>query len=381
MSSLLRSTQWLAALALMGLPSMAAAQSRIDFVSRSTGGGAGFINATTCASETWTFRLVVAGATAATPSVFLTRANTCASPSGDAQCVPATGVAPTRVTADCTGNTCWEFTVESRWLFNPRTGACVTEAGGTTRVFAFVGDAVVASPRVPWDTLSPARATNLNAAFGAESEVRLTWSYPTVATAADAAVDDVVDASDAADVTAVADASDAAPAATFETVRRFWVLCDPVPGGDAGADLDGGSACATGGFTDLDGTDATRNDALLLRYANQCGVTDGGEVSATPAVSLSRLAAGRPYRFAIVAEDLAGNRSGLTRASTCSSSQTYNDFWEQYRGAGGGSPTGCAAIPGASSRGVLVVFAAMGALALRRRRVSAAGGRGRRSRA
>ncbi len=368
----------------MGLPSMAAAQSRIDFVSRTTMRGAGFINASTCPGETWTFRLVVAGATTATPSVYLTRGDTCASPSGDAQCVAATGVSPTRVTDNCAGNTCWEFTVESRWLFNPRTGACVTEASGTTRVFAFVGGAAIASPRVPWDTLAPAAPTNLRAAFGTESEVRLTWVYPTVATAtADAAVDDVVDASDAADagdaadVTDVASVTDAAPAATYESVRRFWVLCDPVPAGDAGADLDAGAACATGGFDGL----AINDDASLLRFANQCGVTDGGEVSASPAASLTRLAPGRSYRFAVVAEDLAGNRSTLTRASTCSSSETYNDFWEQYRAAGGGAPAGCAATPGSTSRGACVVFAAMGALALRRRRLSAAGGRGRRSRA
>ncbi|MFO0647652.1 MAG: hypothetical protein U0326_15525 [Polyangiales bacterium] len=332
------------ALALTALPSLASAQSRIDFVSRAGGSStvAGPISLADCQRERWTFRLVVAGTHTAAPSVLLARGDACSGPSGDASCVPVS-VSPTRVTDNCAGATCWEFTISDRWLVDLDTGSCPSVAGGYTRVFAWVDGVGVASPRIRWDTLAPAPPTAVSAEFGSESEVRLSWSYPIAAASTDAG-DDVVDATDATsdaldattdattDVVTDTPSADVPATPGYESVRRFWVLCDPVASGGLDA-----SACSSGGFDGLDVND----DASLLRYASQCGEADGGVASTATTASLVRLSLGRTYRFAVVAEDLAGNRSAIARAASCSSAQAYTDFWETYRATGGEGTAGC----------------------------------------
>ncbi len=358
------------ALALSAVPSIAAAQSRIDFVSRSGGttSVAGPISSRDCAGESWTFRLRVDGTHSGAPDIFLTHRDTCALPSGDASCL-STGVTPTLDTTDCAGATCWRFTLADGWLVDPSTGVCAVSSGGFTRIFAWVDGVSVASPRVRWDTLPPAAPRSVSASFGSESQVQLTWSYPTVTTAEDASVDaadDTTDASadadsDVSDVVDVTDAvaSDVPPTSDFESVRRFWVLCDPVTSGDLDA-----SSCTSGGFSMLDVND----DASLLRFASQCGEADGGVATTATSATLTRLALGRQYRFAVVAEDLAGNRSEPAFSTRCSSAQAYTDFWEAYRNGGGNSAVGCAATPRSTSYGSLAALAALGLVVARRRR-------------
>lgn len=337
-------SRFLFALALTALPSLASAQSRIDFVSRAGGSStvAGPISLADCQRERWTFRLVVAGTHTSAPSVLLSRGDACSGPGGDASCVPVS-VSPTRSTDNCPGSTCWEFTISDRWLVDLDTGSCPSVAGGYTRVFAWVDGVGVASPRIRWDTLAPAPPASVSAEFGSESEVRLSWSYPIAAASTDAgsdvvdATDDTGDALDAS-VDAVTDVVIDTPAADvpatpgYESVRRFWVLCDPVASGELDA-----STCSSGGFRELNVSD----DATLIRYASQCGEADGGVASTATTASLVRLSLGRTYRFAVVAEDLAGNRSEIARASTCSSAQAYTDFWETYRATGGEGAAGC----------------------------------------
>ncbi len=369
-----RSRSFLFALALTALPSLAAAQSRIDFVSRSGGSTSapGPISLLDCQRERWTFRLVVEGAHTSAPSVLLSRGDMCSGPSGDASCVPVS-VSPSRVTDNCAGATCWEFTISDRWLVDIDTGSCPSVAGGYTRVFAWVDGVGVASPRVRWDTLAPAPPRSVSAEFGSESEVRLSWSYPVAAIATDAGAD-VVDATDAAEAGDVLDASvdaasDAVTDATaadvpatpgFESVRRFWVLCDPVESGDLDA-----STCSNGGFRELNVND----DASLLRFSSLCGEADGGVASAATTASLVRLTLGRRYRFGVVAEDLAGNRSEIARAASCSSAQAYTDFWESYRATGGEGAAGCSVSTLGDSGAWLSSLMLAGALvALRRAR-------------
>lgn len=358
-----RARRLLLALALSATPSLAAAQSRIDFVSR-TGGSTsepGPISARDCARERWTFRLVVDGARTGTPAVLLSRYDACSGPTGDARCVPV-AVTPTRVTSNCAGATCWEFSIDDRWLVDVDTGACSTLGEGNTRVFAWVDGVGVASPRVRWDTLPPAAPLAVSASFGSESEVRVTWSYPTVASAVDASVDasdatasDVADAtaldaaSDIVDASVDAASADVPPSPGFESVRRFWVLCDPVASGALDA------SCSSGGFNGLDVND----DAMLLRYTAQCGESDGGVANTATSASLVRLSLGRTYRFAVVAEDLAGNRSAVARATRCSSAQAYTDFWETYRATGGEGPAGCSVARTHAPRGSFAAVAGL----------------------
>jgi hypothetical protein len=222
---------------------------------------------------------------------------------------------------------------------------------GATRMFVVFENTVVASARVAWDTLPPAAPSALEAQRGAENEVRLSWNYAleTAADAGNASVDaDVVNdaASDDLGVDVVSDDRSPAPddvtrAPRNEPLRRFWVLCEPAAAGDAGAS--DGSSCASGGFEALD---TTREDSLN-RFAAQCGL-DGGVASSTTAVSLTALTASQQTRFAVVAEDRAGNRSAVAIAATCVSPERYTDFWEQYRQSGGTGTATC----GASTRSV-----------------------------
>ncbi len=377
----LRCTHRIFALALALAPSLAAAQSGVEFVSRTGGAStaAGPVGARDCPTERWTFRLSLAGAHPGDPEVWLSRGDACARTGGDATCVRAPATTFTRVTERCEGATCWQFSIASRWLVDPLTGACPAGAGGSTRIFAWADGAGVASPRVDWDTLRPADPTSVSAMYGSESEVRVAWSYPIATEAAadastDAAdagdADDVTDASDVTDVTDVADvtdvtdaATDAPAAPTYEPVRRFWVLCDPVADGA----LDAGSSCPAGaGFAGLD----VDSDESLARFADQCGVADGGVASTATAQTFTSLPLGRRYRFAVVAEDRAGNRSAAVRAAQCTSAQAYTDFWEHYRATGGEAPAGCSASPGARAVpwSVIALLAALSAAAARGRR-------------
>jgi hypothetical protein len=364
----------------LGLPSVAHAVPRIEFVSRSEGSVTGLrpvtIGQRTCSEGQWTFRLVIDRETSSTPALWLSNNDGCTRTSGDSACVPLSTTV-VRDTATCSMGTCWTFTVASPFLVSPNTGACTADATGYTRVFAWVDDERIVSPRVAWDTLAPAAPTSVTAARDGESAVNLSWNYVVPLVTTDAAVD-VMDASDAvADVHAdgvvldaiSTDASDAvvdvhmdgevldadttdvvtsdveppdvAPVdvATdvtrtrtreYETVRRFWVLCESVT-----------SDAACGNFGSLDVT----NDSVLAEYSAQCGLA-ADTVLTNNRVSLTGLRMGQVYRYGVVAEDLAGNRSVVAVASTCVGPGAYTDFWESYRSSGGTAQPGCHTTPG-----------------------------------
>jgi hypothetical protein len=343
----------------LGLPSVAHAVPRIEFVSRTEGSVTGLrpvtIGQSTCAAGRWTFRLTVDRETTSMPALWLSSNDGCTRTSGDRACTSLT-TDVVRDTTVCATGTCWTFTVDSPFLVSPDTGVCTADATGFTRVFAWVDDERIVSPRVAWDTLPPAVPFSVTAAREGESSVVLSWNYVVPVVTTDAAVD-VADASDAvADVHmdgggVDVDPTDAVisdaeiPDAThtdvatdvirtrvrgYEPVRRFWVLCDTVT-----------DDAACGNFGSLDVT----NDSVLAEYSARCGVP-ADTVLTDNRVSLTGLRAGQLYRYGVVAEDLAGNRSAVAVAASCIGPGAYTDFWESYRRSGGTAAPGCHTTPG-----------------------------------
>ncbi len=83
------------------------------------------------------------------------------------------------------------------------------------------------------------------------------------------------------------------------------------------------------------------------------------------------LSNGVPYRFGVVTQDTAGNRSAVVATTACITPQPITDFWEHYHGSGGAAQPGfCATRPGpVAFRGIVpVAFAIVGLVAWRRRR-------------
>lgn len=381
-------TSLCAALAALLAAAPAAAQ-RVSLVARAGGGGSspGVIAIRACPTDTWTFRAASGDATRTdAPEVWLARGATCSFDPASADCVQATSVVPTR-DASCDAGVCWTFTIPGARLVDPRTGSCATRGSGSTAVLVRFGSVAAAFPdgRIGWDTAPPAAPVSVSVSAPGESTLLVSWTYPgvTADAGADAAADvadadvtdadvvdavdatDVADAADASDADDVADVADASVAPAPESLRRYWLLCEAADGVDAGA-----GACPSGGFTGLDVDD----DAMLARYASQCGRGSDAIASTTTSVTLANLPEGRPYRFAVVAEDLAGNRSTATRATSCASSERITDFWERYRADTGAAEPGCTATPRRSPGAWLAVVA----LVLVAARFSAKGGRGRR---
>jgi hypothetical protein len=70
------------------------------------------------------------------------------------------------------------------------------------------------------------------------------------------------------------------------------------------------------------------------------------------------LSNGQPYRFGVVAQDTAGNRSVVVSTATCVTPQPVTDFWEHYHGSGGAAQPGfCAVRPGPVGWKSVVPFA------------------------
>lgn len=378
-----------AALAALLIAPSAFAQ-RVTFVSRSGAGvsAAGVISARACPADRWTFRAASGdGARTDAPEVWLARGATCAFDPADPTCVLA-AVTPTRE-ASCDAGVCWGFTLPAGLFVDPLSGACTAAGAGSTAVIVRFADAAVAFPdgRIGWDTAAPAPPSSVTVAAAGESAVSVSWMYPSAA--ADAGADvvdadvadadtsdvtdvadgmDVADADAAADVADVTDEADAAEdadvveagvAASPEALRRYWLLCDPAMGVDAGV-----GACPSGGFEGL----VVDDDRSLEDFSGRCARGTAAISAGTHSVTLTGLAEGQPYRFAVVAEDLAGNRSVAARATHCASAQRNTDFWERYRADGGGAAPSCAASPRRAAGGGRLALLALVLLSARRLR-------------
>lgn len=382
-------------LALSLSPLAASAQVAANFASR-TGSPRGAttlsqrINAVDCrADEQWTFTVELPQPTAAAPELWVSTRRGCdvaaREPSPDATCFNVCSATSRRACSVPYGQGAqrYTFTVPARWLVDPVTGACTPDAG-RAYLNVIAGGAIIAtSPTViRWDNAAPVAPGGLTASLGgSELTAVLSWSYTTVDDTVpptdagfdlgvDTGADDVVDASltDVADAgpdvvdagfDAGADAGSATPAS--ETIARFRVLCDPPLSVTAPTTSDGGS-CGTGAFASLDVND----EASIARY--ECAPEVAPE---TRTLTLTGLRAGVSYSFAVLAEDLAGNRSALTVGGGCVEGRAVTDFWERYHQQGGaGQPGLCDARPWSRSGGggaLAALALALGAAVTRRR--------------
>lgn len=212
---------------------------------------------------------------------------------------------------------------------------------------------------------------------GPEQTATITWGYATP-DAGTVAVDSGTDDSGTEDAGADAGVEDVPTAVDVpvdtgsgpsadpevETLSRFYVLCSPPPGAPPAPAIDGGT-CPAVPFAGLDVND----DAQLQRWS--CTRTSIEPTART--VMIAGLPAAIPHRFAVVAEDLAGNRSAVTYAGDCVSPRAINDFWEEYRRQGGQAEPGACSVGGvgmgrsAGGGGLLLGLLGLG-WALRRRR-------------
>jgi hypothetical protein len=109
--------------------------------------------------------------------------------------------------------------------------------------------------------------------------------------------------------------------------------------------------CPAAPFPGLDVND----DAQLRRWA----CTPEPLEPAARTVLIEALPPAVPHRFAVVAEDLAGNRSAVAYSGDCVSPRAVNDFWEEYRRQGGQAAPGACAVAapgvGAPAAGALLL--------------------------
>lgn len=263
-------------------------------------------------------------------------------------------------------------------LIDPVNGNCTASPTGSATGSVYLSlltvplnDMSLQTPAyaISFDLQAPDAPTNPRAT-GGESEATVEWSYQgsTTSTTTDGG----------------------GSTSTSRDLYGFWILCDPAPGviTDGGTTDDGGDAaldasdsgnndrnfgddagtigaCGTGAFPVTDQN--LNQESVFRRY--QCGFVSGGASQAT----VTGLTNGQPYRFAVVAQDLAGNRT-LSTASSCVVPGPVTDFWESYRGAGGGAKTlACAAGPARGGHvfpaAWIAAFLAGAAVRLRRRRV------------
>lgn len=325
------------------------------------------LGARDCASaERWSFRATLDAPAAASPTVWVASSGECdpedrepaaASP----RCFQLCGPDLRDHCAEplLAGASQYTVSVPAARLVDAVNAQCPT-IEETRRVFLVVDGTVVArSLLVTVDTLSPAPVSSPSAT-AEEGTARVAWDYSLPdaggTTATDAAVDDA----------GPVDAGAATPGVPrVETLGAVYVLCDPprgMEGGDAGPRPDGAVACGTGIFADLD----PNNDAQLAAW--RCNDPDAGVGSPN---AITGLRNGVSYRFAVVAEDRAGNRSTPALTQSCATPSSATDYWERYRQEGGQAQPGfCAVRPGPVGAGGL----ALGALglvavaALRRRR-------------
>ncbi|MFO0625864.1 MAG: hypothetical protein U0325_09640 [Polyangiales bacterium] len=353
----MRSRALVASLLLLA-PRVARAQSPIEIVGRAgatrvpdDAGVEAASGPRECPTESWTFEVTLPNATISAPTVWAAAAVSCAPGERmqpNATCRELCGASRNVCTGSlAAGTNRYRFSIPTRWLVDPANGQCVAASGRRAVFLVIDGEVVALTPRrVRYDLLPPAPPREVDLT-NFEDRVEVRWSYGTTGTAAtDAgtASTDVVDAgSDVVDAAVV----DAGPSTSTsnggeETLSRFYVLCDP-PTTQNPVAMDGGT-CGTGALSALD---LTRDDLLMQ---HRCADDTGPTARAT---NLARVRLGASYQVAVVAEDLAGNRSRVALAARCGSANPVTDFWETYRGAGGAAEPGmCAARPaGARSAG------------------------------
>ena len=383
-SGMFRRQVWIA-LAVLGLSSPGFAQVFTNISrsgsprTRDPGGVQGSLNTTSpigrrdCEGEEWTFTINYSanpgGMTTTSLQYFIgADAMACAMAnarapvtSGTPRCWPIRQT-PSLTFTNPTTPLSYTVRIQSRYLIDPEGGNCVTP--GTTQgtsntnylaVLAFPpsDSNVIGTYPISYDVTPPDAPTDVVAGPG-EGVAVVSWTYPgSLSTTADGGT------------------TTAAP----PDLQGYWLLCDPPPGSaatdgglsDASAVLDGdeeeedgaGGTCGSSALSTIDPNDSE----AFARY--RCSDLIGATATRGVAQGLTN---GRGYRMAVVAQDLAGNRSALGLPTTCVRPQPVTDFWEHYRAAGGAAePLGCATRPGARASGIGLALGAALLAAWKRR--------------
>jgi len=328
-----------------------------------------------CPREEWSFVVNIGGLSSATRLEYwvgvdqmacATAANRYPVASGTPRCWPIQQT-PSLTYLNPTVPLSYTVRVRSAYLLAPLTGDCndlqTTQGNVGTNYLTLLASPpsdnnIVATYAVSYDIEAPQTPTDVTLSPG-EGAVNVHWTYTGTT----------------ASTTPTTDADGGTTSSVPRDLQGFWLLCDPppsrvvtdsgAPSTDASVGLDvetdegTGATCGTTGFESLDPND----DAQFERYrcSNLLGAT------ATRG-SASGLENGVSYRVAVVAQDLAGNRSALGLPTTCVRPQPVTDFWEHYRAAGGAAePLGCATRPGARASGIGLALGAALLAAWKRR--------------
>lgn len=331
-----------------------------------------------CANEEWSFVVNIGGLSTATRLEYwigvdqmacATAANRYPVASGTPRCWPIQQT-PSLTYLNPTVPLSYTVRVRSAYLLAPLTGNCsdlqTTQGNVGTNYLTLLASPpsdnnIVATYAISYDIEPPQTPTDVTLSPG-EGAVITRWTYTGTT-------------STTTTTTTTTDGG-ATTSSVPRDLQGFWLLCDPPPSraaSDAGAsgtdasvgldvETDGEGAtgtCGTAGFENLDPND----EAQFERY--RCSDLLGATATRGSAVGLQN---GVSYRVAVVAQDLAGNRSALGLATTCVRPQPVTDFWEHYRASGGAAePLGCATRPGARVSGVGLAWATVLFAAWKRR--------------
>lgn len=354
-----------------------------------------------CRCEEWEFRgtFDTAGTTASVEFWVGTQMDACRSATNrrldvmGTQCwqIPPSVVSPL---TGVSGTRNFVIRVPMRWIIDPVRGACQPPGGLSSQSSVFF----TALMRPP-DDMSPAAQVQVTYNFTTpqapmnvraeplEGGARVSWSVGTVS-------------------------EDGGVPELPLNLRGFHVLCFPRPQGfDAGTDAarcffdagldtittpsdanDSNDFDATDGNTETDGTNVmdsgTNNpdtcgiagpppgfDPNDDRQFDQFRCTTTLLDRTATSTEIRGLTNGMAYRFAVVAQDTAGNRSVVSSLSPCVRPQRVTDFWEHYENRAGpdaARPGFCSIRPGAMgaklNTAIVVALAGVFVTAMTRRR-------------
>ncbi len=301
------------------------------------------------------------------------------------------------------GTNSFNVSIPSRYLVDPINGLCVPPMGRSTTGSNYLSVLLVPpddmSPigayTIPYNQDLPISPTNV-VAESQENGARISWSLGTISgdggavtvpenvrgiyvlcfggpvtfdagapRGCDASATSDVARTDAADVVDAVDADDVVSTDADDVVTST----DTGTSGTDSAVDEAGAACGVAGPpAGFDPND----DAQFERY--RCSALIDRTSTFTVVQGLQNSVA---YRFMVVTQDSAGNRSAVSTLSPCVTPQLVTDFWEHYTGSGGRARPGfCSVRPGALGGGALaggvvafgIALAAMGVRRARRRR-------------
>jgi hypothetical protein len=300
-----------------------------------------------CPCEHWTFEGAITP-TANTRSLewwIGTTATSCQTgvnrfPANNATCWPLERLG-INATLPINGNR-FSFRIPARWLVDPINGTCTppsqVSAGSNVYLTGLLRppDDNVPSGALPI-TVSTTRPQTVQTvtASSAESSAIIEWQH-------------------------LGSTDDGGTAQTPANTAGYYVLCLPRPAGyDAGTS---GANCDSSTAANSDGTSGDASDDVVqdTGVVTDSGVAFSCSSAALPAdfepnddshlaqyacsgllgvgsnrFTVSGLVNGESYRFAVIAQDNAGNRSLASSLTPCVTPEEVTDFWERYERSAG----------------------------------------------